>query len=66
MSEWTVLPGQTSQPPGIHFGDEPYYILKGRPTIVNPEAGRCIQAKEGDVVLIPCSVDTSQMLAYRV
>ena len=53
MSLWTVPPGQTFQPPDIHSGDEPYYILKGRPTIVNPENGQCIQAKEGDVVLIP-------------
>ena len=53
MSVWTVPPGQTFQPPDIHSGDEPYYILKGRPTIVNPETGQCIQAKEGDVVLIP-------------
>ena len=53
MSVWTVPPGQTFQPPDIHSGDEPYYILEGRPTIVNPETGQCIQAEEGDVVLIP-------------
>lgn len=53
MSVWTVPPGQTFQPPDIHSGDEPYYILKGRPTIVNPETGQCIQANEGDAVLIP-------------
>ncbi|NQT58728.1 MAG: cupin domain-containing protein [Bacteroidetes bacterium] len=53
MSSWVVPPGQTFQPPDIHSGDEPYYILKGRPTIVNPETGQVIQAKEGDAVLVP-------------
>jgi len=53
MSVWTVPPGQTFQPPDIHSGDEPYYVLKGKPTIVNPETGQCIQAKEGDAILIP-------------
>lgn len=53
MSVWNVPPGQTFQPPDIHSGDEPYYILKGRPTIVNPETGQCTQAEQGDVILIP-------------
>ncbi|MCL5070759.1 MAG: cupin domain-containing protein [Actinobacteria bacterium] len=53
MSSWTVPAGQTFQPPDIHSGDEPYYVLKGRPTIFNPETGQCIQAKEGDAILIP-------------
>ena len=53
MSIWTVPPGQTFQPPDIHSGDEPYYVLKGRPTIMNPETGLCVQAQAGDVVLLP-------------
>ena len=53
MSVWTVPPGQTFQPPDIHSGDEPYYVIKGRPTVVNPETGQCIQANQGDVILIP-------------
>lgn len=53
MSSWAVPPGQTFQPPDIHSGDELYYVLKGRPTIVNPETGQAVQAKEGDAILIP-------------
>jgi quercetin dioxygenase-like cupin family protein len=53
MSSWSVPPGQTFQPPDIHSGDEPYYVLRGKPTIVNPETGQAIQANEGDVILIP-------------
>lgn len=53
VSIWSVPPGQSFEPPDIHSGDEPYYILKGEPTIVNPETGQCIQAKEGDAILIP-------------
>ena len=53
MSIWTVPPGQTFQPPDIHSGDEPYYVLEGRPTLVNPETGQCTQAEAGDALLIP-------------
>lgn len=53
MSSWVVPPGQTFEPPDIHSGDEPYYILRGKPTIVNPETGQVIQASAGDAVLIP-------------
>ena len=53
MSIWDVPPGQSFQPPDIHSGDEPYYIVRGRPTISNPETGLTIQAKEGDAVFIP-------------
>ncbi len=53
MSMWTVPPGQTFQPPDIHSGDEPYYVLEGTATLVNPETGQCTQAEAGDAVLIP-------------
>ena len=53
MSDWTVPPGQTFSPPDIHAGDEPYYVLKGTATIVNPETGQVIEARAGDAVLIP-------------
>lgn len=53
ISDWTVPPGQTFNPPDIHAGDEPYYVLKGTATIVNPETGQVIEAKAGDAVLIP-------------
>jgi mannose-6-phosphate isomerase-like protein (cupin superfamily) len=53
MSSWVVPPGQTFEPPDIHSGDEQYYVLRGRPTIVNPETGQAIQAKPGDAAFIP-------------
>ncbi|MCL5985620.1 MAG: cupin domain-containing protein [Actinobacteria bacterium] len=53
ISTWHVPPGQTFQPPDIHSGDEPYYVLKGTATVVNPETGQVVEANEGDAVLIP-------------
>lgn len=52
-SIWIVPPGQCFEPADIHSGDEPYYILKGVATIINPETGQVIEAKAGDAVLIP-------------
>lgn len=53
MAAWAVPPGKSFQPPDIHTGDEPYYVLKGVATINNPETGQVIEAKAGDAVLIP-------------
>jgi mannose-6-phosphate isomerase-like protein (cupin superfamily) len=53
MSAWIVPPGQSFQPPDIHTGDEPYYILKGIASVCNPETGQVVEAKAGDVVFIP-------------
>jgi mannose-6-phosphate isomerase-like protein (cupin superfamily) len=53
LSAWIVPPGQSFQPPDIHTGDEPYYVLKGVATVCNPETGQVVEAKVGDVVFIP-------------
>jgi len=53
LSAWIVPPGQSFQPPDIHTGDEPYYVLKGVATVCNPETGQVVEAKAGDVVFIP-------------
>ncbi len=53
ISHWIVPPGQSFQPPDVHSGDEPYYILQGEAHVFNPESGQLAQAKEGDLVLIP-------------
>jgi len=53
ISHWIVPAGQSFQPPDLHSGDEPYYILEGEAYIFNPETGQLISAKEGDIVFIP-------------
>ena len=53
MVAFTIPPGQSFQPPDIHAKDEPYYILKGVASILNPETGIVVEAEAGDVVLIP-------------
>ena len=53
MSAWIVPPGQSFQPPDIHTGDEPYFILKGIASVYNPETGQLVEAKAGDAVLMP-------------
>ena len=53
ISHWIVPPGQSFQPPDIHSGDEPYYVLKGEAYVFNPETGQLVFAKEGDVIFIP-------------
>lgn len=53
ISHWIVPAGQSFQPPDLHSGDEPYYILDGEAHLFNPETGQLISAKAGDVVFIP-------------
>jgi len=53
MSARIVPPGQSFQPPDIHTGDEPYYVLKGVASVYNPETGQLVEAKAGDAVLMP-------------
>jgi mannose-6-phosphate isomerase-like protein (cupin superfamily) len=53
MSAWVVPPGQSFQPPDIHTGEEPYYVLKGVASVNNPETGQLAEAKAGDAVFMP-------------
>jgi mannose-6-phosphate isomerase-like protein (cupin superfamily) len=53
LSNWIVPPGQSFQPPDIHSGDEPYYVLYGEAHVFNPETGQLVSAKGGDVIFIP-------------
>ena len=53
LSAWIVPPGQSFQPPDIHTGDEPYYVLKGVASVCNPETGQLVEAEAGSVVFIP-------------
>lgn len=53
MSAWVVPPGQSFQPPDIHTGEEPYFVLKGVATVNNPETGQVVEAKAGEAVLMP-------------
>ena len=50
---YQLPPGGTFDPPGLHGGDEPYYILKGTVTLTNPETGQSVTAKEGEAIHIP-------------
>ena len=53
LSAWIVPPGQSFQPPDIHTGEEPYYVLKGIASVNNPETGQVVEAKAGDAVFMP-------------
>jgi gentisate 1,2-dioxygenase len=53
MSDFKVPPGGHFHPPDIHVTDEPYYILKGVVTLVNPETGETIEVREGEGAWIP-------------
>ena len=53
LSAWVVPPGQSFQPPDIHTGEEPYYVLKGVASVNNPETGQIAEAKAGDAVFMP-------------
>ncbi len=53
LSAWIVPPGQSFQPPDIHTGDEPYFVLRGVASVYNPETGQLVEAKAGSVVFIP-------------
>ena len=55
MSAWVVPPGQSFQPPDIHTGEEPYFVLKGVATVNNPETGQVVEAKAGEAVLMPAN-----------
>lgn len=48
-----ITPGGTFDPPDIHAGDEVYYINSGEIAVFDPESGRTIRARQGEVVLIP-------------
>ncbi len=50
---YQIPPGGTFDPPDIHEGDEPYYILKGKLTMANPETQQVVQVGEGEALLIP-------------
>lgn len=50
---YQIPPGGTFEPPDIHDGDEPYYILKGTLTMTNPETEQVVQIREGESLLIP-------------
>jgi gentisate 1,2-dioxygenase len=53
FNEWTLPPGQCYAPPGLHPGDECYYVTEGDPTAFNPERGEVFQLHKGDTLLIP-------------
>ena len=53
MSHFIVAPGGHFDPPDIHVTDEPYYILKGTITLVNPELGEALEVKAGDAAWVP-------------
>ena len=50
---YTLSPGARFLPEDIHAGDEVYFVLSGRLTILNPETGEVHKLTEGDGLLIP-------------
>src|SRR3990172_5979879 len=39
VGDFTLLPGDSFEPPGIHPGPEFYYVLSGQVSPFNPETG---------------------------
>ena len=50
---YRIPPGGRFEPPDIHEGDEPYYILRGTLTMRNPETKQTVQIHQGEALLIP-------------
>ena len=48
-----IPPGEYFEPPDIHSGDEVYYVLNGEGAVLDPETGRAVKIKKGQVILIP-------------
>ena len=53
ISHWIVPPGQSFQPPDIHSGDEPYYVLKGEAHVFNPETDPVTIYVDEAAIIIP-------------
>ena len=50
---YQIPPGGTFDPPDVHAGDEPYYILQGTLTMLNPETGQVARVSKAEALLIP-------------
>lgn len=53
---YQLPPGGTFDPPDVHAGDEPYYILKGTLTMINPSTGQVVRVSKGEALNIPMGV----------
>ncbi len=50
---YQLAPGSHFVPVDVHAGDEFYYILKGTVTVLNPDIGQVVEAKQGEAALLP-------------
>jgi mannose-6-phosphate isomerase-like protein (cupin superfamily) len=50
---YKIPPGGRFEPPDIHEGDEPYYILEGTLTMRNPDTDQTVEIRQGEALYIP-------------
>lgn len=53
VGEYQLSPGSHFSPADVHAGDEIYYVLRGKVTMLQPEAGQVLRIRKNEGILMP-------------